>query len=173
MKLIDALNTRNLYLAQDLLTSEQFVTREINEAFQEACKLGYKDFVALFLNDSRVNPQLPSIQALDYAISPAPTGSFGLQQAAYYGHLDIVEMLLQDKRSDLSAGNYRCLKLIVDKAGANPRHKQILKRLTDYCWDNYMDYKKEIGPALSDKINDILHYSAADQDWSHSQWHWQ
>ncbi len=75
--------------------------------------------------------------------------------------------------SDPSAGNYRCLKLIVDKAGSNAQHKQILKRLTDYCWDNSMDYKKEIGPALSEKINDILHHSAADQDWSSSQSHWQ
>ncbi|VEH35307.1 Uncharacterised protein [Legionella sainthelensi] len=67
-----------------------------------------------------------------------------------------MDLLLQDKRSDPSAGHYRCIKLIVDKAESNNNYKQILQKVTNYCWNNYMDYRNALGPKLSAKIDTIL-----------------
>ena len=156
MTLSSEISTMQLDELEHRLMDDSITTIEINEAFQKACELGYKDFVSLFLKDKRIDPKLPSIQALNYAIYPGITSSFGLQQAAYCGHLDIVNILLEDNRSDPSAGNFRCIKLIIGKAEKSDDYKQILKRLTDYCWDNYIDYKKDIEINLSNKIDEIL-----------------
>lgn len=155
MKLVDCIYSDNLTEAQKILN--HFIEEnEINGAFQEACSLGRSDFVTLLLKDARVNPRYTSIQAMEYAVSPNVNGSFGLQQACYNGHADVVDLLLNDKRSDPSAGNYRCIKLIVDKAESQDNYKQILKKLTDYCWNNYLDYQSALGSKLSAKIDKIL-----------------
>ncbi|AUH72376.1 hypothetical protein [Legionella sainthelensi] len=171
MKLIEYVRSNNIDEVKKRLSKNYIEDNEINEAFQEACGLGYSNFVELFLNDSRVNPGSPSIQAIEYSFAPSITDSFGLQQACYNGHANIVDLLLQDKRSDPSAGNYRCIKLIVDKAESNNNYKQILQKVTNYCWNNYMDYRNELGPKLSAKIDTILAKEVYNADESQSRPH--
>lgn len=168
MKLIEYVRSKNINEVETRLSNSYIEDKEINDAFQEACGLGYSNFVELFLNDKRVNPSSPSIQAIDYSFSPSLTDSFGLQQACYNGHLDIVDLLLKDKRYDPSAGDYRCIKLIVDKAESNNNYKQILQKLTDYCWNNYLDYRTGLGDKLSAKIDTILAKDTYNSDESYS-----
>ncbi|KTD11749.1 Ankyrin repeat protein [Legionella gratiana] len=156
MKLIDYVRSNNFNEVKNRLSKNYFEDKEINEAFQEACSLGYSNLVELFLNDNRVDPTSPSIQAIEYSFSPSITDSFGLQQACYNGHVDTVDLLLKDRRSDPSSGDYRCIKLIVDKAESKDNYKQILQKLTDYCWNNYLNYQDAVGSKLSAKINKIL-----------------
>jgi hypothetical protein len=156
MRLVEHVRSWDLTAIKKQLSLSSVSIQEANEAFQEACTIGYVDAVRELLQDKRVDPTAPSFQAVQYSYAPSITNSFGLQQACYYGRKAVVDILLSDKRSDLSAGGYRCLKLILDKARDSYEHKQILLNLINHCQHGGYDYRKNMPKSLVDKIDKVL-----------------
>lgn len=169
MTLMDAVKKHDLKHLMTLLEDQSIRNTEINEAFQTACQWGYDDLVDALLKDYRVNPKLSSFKAMEYSFNPAMDSSFGLQQAAYYGHYAVVDLLLNDNRSDISAANFRPITLIIDKAKSSDDYKKILKRMIDHCYDHYINYKEGIqNQDYLQKIEDILKELKSHQEYS--QW---
>lgn len=136
---------------------------QLDICLQEAAIKGFSGAVKILLKDGRANPAACSPAAADFAVAPNETLSYALQMASHQGFDDIVEMLLNDGRSDPSSGDYRAVKL-----AAAAGKTAVLKKIDDYFYDNYIDYKSKIGTALADRIAWLLQ-SALDEQKSDSE----
>lgn len=132
----------------------------INRKFQLACEIGDLISVQNLLQDWRVDPKLSALSAIDYAICPYITDSYCLQIAAYNGHLDVVRLLLSDGRADPTASDFRCIRLIINRASQDYSNKKLYKNIlwliVNHCWYNNI------------YIKDTLYYQLACIIWSNS-----